>query len=203
MPARSRSAAARSRAFFEAHIEQGPILEAEEKTIGVVTGAQGQRWYEVTVTGQEAHAGPTPMRAAQGRAGRRRADGRGGQPHRPRAPPLRLRHRRHDAGQPELAQHHPGQGLLHRRLPPPATTHAGRRWTRASAPRRAEGRRARSGSSSTVEADLVLAAGAVRPTAASTRCAARPRSSATPHRDIVSGAGHDAGYMAPRGADRR
>jgi N-carbamoyl-L-amino-acid hydrolase len=49
-------------AYFEAHIEQGPILEAEGKTIGVVTGAQGQRWYEITVTGQEAHAGPTPMR---------------------------------------------------------------------------------------------------------------------------------------------
>ncbi len=48
-------------AYFEAHIEQGPILEAEGKTIGVVTGAQGQRWYEITVTGQEAHAGPTPM----------------------------------------------------------------------------------------------------------------------------------------------
>ena len=49
-------------AYFEAHIEQGPILENEGKTIGVVTGAQGQRWYEVTVTGQEAHAGPTPMK---------------------------------------------------------------------------------------------------------------------------------------------
>jgi N-carbamoyl-L-amino-acid hydrolase len=48
-------------AFFEAHIEQGPILEAEAKTIGVVEGVQGIRWYEVTVTGQEAHAGPTPM----------------------------------------------------------------------------------------------------------------------------------------------
>ena len=48
-------------AYFEAHIEQGPVLEAEEKTIGVVTGAQGQRWYEITLTGQEAHAGPTPM----------------------------------------------------------------------------------------------------------------------------------------------
>lgn len=48
-------------AYFEAHIEQGPILEAEGRTIGVVTGSQGQRWYEVTVTGQEAHAGPTPM----------------------------------------------------------------------------------------------------------------------------------------------
>src|SRR5229473_7103360 len=49
-------------AYFEAHIEQGPILEAAQKPIGVVTGAQGQRWYEITVTGQEAHAGPTPMR---------------------------------------------------------------------------------------------------------------------------------------------
>ena len=48
-------------AYFEAHIEQGPVLENEEKTIGVVTGAQGQHWYEITVTGQEAHAGPTPM----------------------------------------------------------------------------------------------------------------------------------------------
>lgn len=48
-------------AYFEAHIEQGPILEDEEKTIGVVIAANGQHWYEVTVTGQEAHAGPTPM----------------------------------------------------------------------------------------------------------------------------------------------
>src|SRR5436305_2613097 len=49
-------------AYFEAHIEQGPILEAAGKPIGVVTGAQGQRWYEITVTGQEAYAGPTPMK---------------------------------------------------------------------------------------------------------------------------------------------
>ena len=48
-------------AYLEAHIEQGPILEKEQKAIGVVMGAQGQRWYEVTVTGMEAHAGPTPM----------------------------------------------------------------------------------------------------------------------------------------------
>jgi N-carbamoyl-L-amino-acid hydrolase len=49
-------------AFFEAHIEQGPILEAERKTIGVVQGVQGIRWFEIVLTGQEAHAGPTPMR---------------------------------------------------------------------------------------------------------------------------------------------
>lgn len=49
-------------AYFEAHIEQGPILEDEDITIGVVTDAQGQRWYEATLTGVESHAGPTPMR---------------------------------------------------------------------------------------------------------------------------------------------
>jgi N-carbamoyl-L-amino-acid hydrolase len=48
-------------AFFELHIEQGPILEAESKTIGIVTGVQGMRWYEVTVTGNDCHAGTTPM----------------------------------------------------------------------------------------------------------------------------------------------
>ncbi|ANN68484.1 Zn-dependent hydrolase [Bordetella bronchialis] len=48
-------------AYFEAHIEQGPILEASDKTIGLVRGALGQRWFDVTVTGMEAHAGPTPM----------------------------------------------------------------------------------------------------------------------------------------------
>ena len=52
-------------AYFEAHIEQGPILEAEQKTIGVVTDAQGQRWYEIEVRGFEAHAGPTPMARRQ------------------------------------------------------------------------------------------------------------------------------------------
>ncbi|MDE1172152.1 MAG: Zn-dependent hydrolase, partial [Parvibaculaceae bacterium] len=50
-------------AFFELHIEQGPILENEEKTIGVVTGTQAMRWYEIGLTGQDAHAGTTPMEA--------------------------------------------------------------------------------------------------------------------------------------------
>jgi N-carbamoyl-L-amino-acid hydrolase len=47
--------------FVEAHIEQGPILEAEGKTIGVVTRVQGLRWLKVTVTGMDGHAGTTPM----------------------------------------------------------------------------------------------------------------------------------------------
>ena len=49
------------KAAFEVHIEQGPILEREEKTIGVVQGVQGMRWYDLVIEGQEAHAGPTPM----------------------------------------------------------------------------------------------------------------------------------------------
>ncbi|HZD89555.1 MAG TPA: M20 family metallo-hydrolase [Pseudolabrys sp.] len=48
-------------AFFELHIEQGPYLEMENKDIGVVTGVQAMRWYEVTITGQDTHAGTTPM----------------------------------------------------------------------------------------------------------------------------------------------
>jgi len=48
-------------AFFELHIEQGPLLEAERRDIGVVTGVQGMRWYEITISGQDSHAGTTPM----------------------------------------------------------------------------------------------------------------------------------------------
>jgi len=51
----------RIKAAFEVHIEQGPILERERKTIGVVQGVQGMRWYDLVIEGQEAHAGPTPM----------------------------------------------------------------------------------------------------------------------------------------------
>ena len=48
-------------AYFETHIEQGPVLEDAEVTIGVVQGVLGIRWFDCTVTGMEAHAGPTPM----------------------------------------------------------------------------------------------------------------------------------------------
>ena len=48
-------------AFFELHIEQGPILEAEGKEIGVVTHGQGLSWTQVTVTGKDSHTGSTPM----------------------------------------------------------------------------------------------------------------------------------------------
>ena len=48
-------------AYFETHIEQGPVLEDANVTIGVVSGVLGIRWFDCTVTGMEAHAGPTPM----------------------------------------------------------------------------------------------------------------------------------------------
>ncbi|MEM0977187.1 MAG: Zn-dependent hydrolase [Pseudomonadota bacterium] len=48
-------------AMFELHIEQGPILEAEGKDVGVVTHGQGLRWIECTITGKESHTGSTPM----------------------------------------------------------------------------------------------------------------------------------------------
>ncbi len=51
----------RFQAMFELHIEQGPILEDQGVMIGVVKGVQGMRWYEVTVRGQDAHTGATPM----------------------------------------------------------------------------------------------------------------------------------------------
>ena len=47
-------------AYFELHIEQGPILEREDKQIGIVTGAQAQVWYDVVAIGQDSHAGTTP-----------------------------------------------------------------------------------------------------------------------------------------------
>ena len=99
-------------AFLEAHIEQGPILEAEEKTIGIVQGVQGISWFDVTVTGMESHAGTTPMeRRRDAMVGAAQAGGRdrpAGARQRPRRPLHRGRH----AGEPELAQRHPRLGLL-------------------------------------------------------------------------------------------
>lgn len=58
------SVAARARplrASFEAHIEQGPILEREGKCIGIVSGVQGMNWFDVEIEGEACHAGPSPM----------------------------------------------------------------------------------------------------------------------------------------------
>jgi len=57
-----RALGGRPHAYLEAHIEQGPRLEREGVPIGVVTGIQGSRWFQVTLTGETAHAGTTPLR---------------------------------------------------------------------------------------------------------------------------------------------
>lgn len=54
-------AARKIHAYLEYHIEQGPILEAQNKTVGIVTHCQGQSWLEVSLTGRSAHTGSTPM----------------------------------------------------------------------------------------------------------------------------------------------
>jgi beta-ureidopropionase / N-carbamoyl-L-amino-acid hydrolase len=58
-----RAAAFPADAYFELHIEQGPILENEAKQIGIVTGAQSMVWYDAVATGQDSHAGTTPPSA--------------------------------------------------------------------------------------------------------------------------------------------
>ena len=58
-----RAAAFPADAYFELHIEQGPILENEGKQIGIVTGAQSMVWYDAVATGQDSHAGTTPPSA--------------------------------------------------------------------------------------------------------------------------------------------
>jgi N-carbamoyl-L-amino-acid hydrolase len=93
-------------AYFEAHIEQGPVLEAHATTIGVV-GALGQRWYDVTVHGMEAHAGPTPM-ALRRDALLVAADLVRGERHRARPPAARARHGRLDRRASEFAQRDSG-----------------------------------------------------------------------------------------------
>ena len=121
-------------ALFELHIEQGPILEDEGKVIGVVQGVQGMRWYEVTVTGQDAHTGATPMHLRKNALlGAARMIERIHQ--------IALAHAPAAVGtvglvevRPNSRNVVPGRGVLHGRLPPPRRGGAGRDGARV--PRR-------------------------------------------------------------------
>ena len=173
-------------AYFEAHIEQGPILEAAGLPIGIVTGAQGQRWYEITVTGQEAHAGPTPMPrrrdALVGAARMIDAVNRIGHAHAPYAcatvgfVQVSPNSRNTIPGRVFFTVdfRHPDNDVL-----TAMDTGAARRLRRgrgdAAARRRGQG-------------ILVLPADTRSTRAWSARCARRPRRRALPHQDIVSGA---------------
>ena len=180
-------------AFFELHIEQGPLLEAEDKTIGVVTDAQGQRWYEVTVTGQESHAGTTPMplrRDAMMGAARMIAA----------VQEIALKHAPHAVGtvgmarvEPNSRNVIPGQVFftIDFRHPDDAVLTAMDSELRATCNRIAEAGR------------LTLALEAIwhfPPVAFDADCVAAVRQAAEEsgysHRDIISGAGHDACYVA-------
>jgi N-carbamoyl-L-amino-acid hydrolase len=107
-------------AFFELHIEQGPILEAEGKDIGVVTHGQGLRWIQCTVTGKESHTGSTPMPMRKN-AGRGLAQITELVHTRSRWTMHPERGRRHRPYRhlPQQPQHHPRQGGVHHRFPQP------------------------------------------------------------------------------------
>ncbi|NNG05946.1 MAG: Zn-dependent hydrolase [Inquilinus sp.] len=180
-------------AFFELHIEQGPVLEAEEKTIGVVTDAQGQRWYELTVSGQESHAGTTPMplrRDAMMGAAKMIAA----------VQEIALRHAPHAVGtvgmvrvEPNSRNVIPGEVFftVDIRHPDDTVLAAMDRELRAACGRIAEA------------AKLTLAMEQIwhfPPVAFDADCVAAVRQAAEEsghsHRDIISGAGHDACYVA-------
>ncbi len=180
--------------YFETHIEQGPVLEDHDKTIGVVTGVLGIRWYDCTVTGMEGARRPDADGLAQGCAAGRGETDAGGGGLRPSPPAARPRHGGHGAGAPEQPQRHPRARQVQHRPAQCQRCAGGRRWTPTSArwPRAsARSRACRSPSSRSAP----IRRSPSTPTA-STRCSAQQRSSATSNMPAVSGAGHDAVYMA-------
>ncbi len=182
-------------AYFEAHIEQGPILEAAREA-----DRRRHRRAGPALVRDHRHRPGGACRAdadaaAARRAGRRRADDRRGQPDRPCPRALCLRHGRLCPGQPQFAQHDPRPGVLHRRFPP-----SRRRGADRDGPRAARGlRRCRGGqrwARGRGQGVLVFPADPVRSRSWSPRCATRREAQGYPHQDIISGAGHDAVYMA-------
>ncbi len=104
-------------AMFEYHIEQGPILEAEGKDIGVVTHGQGLWWLQVTLTGKDAHTGSTPMTMRVNAGPWHGAHHRGRAPHRHGSPARRRGRRGPGQCLSQQPQRDPRQGGLHHRFP--------------------------------------------------------------------------------------
>ena len=181
-------------AFFELHIEQGPILEDELIDVGVVTHGQGQRWYEIRLTGFESHAGSTPMpRRKDALLGAARivelvnAIGLS-------KAPLGGVDGRHAQPLSELPQCHPGRSVHDLRVPP-----SGRRHLE----RDGRGACARAWRSITKKIGLTYDLKQIfyyAPVPFDPGCVEAVRRAAKhfgySHRDIVSGAGHDACYLA-------
>jgi N-carbamoyl-L-amino-acid hydrolase len=180
-------------AYFEAHIEQGPVLEAANLPIGVVSGALGQRWFDVTVTGMDAHAGPTPMPLRQDAllAAARMVEAVN------RIALDEAPHGRGTVGQMQVLPNSrnviPGQVEFTVDLRNPTLAGLGRMEAalRADFARIAEATRVNVALRQVVEFDACQFDAA---------CVASVRSAADqlglPHMDVVSGAGHDAVYVA-------
>ena len=111
--------------FVELHIEQGPILEAENKTIGVVDSGQGVLWYDGKITGFESHAGSTPMPLAARRAGDAVGNRTGDGGNREETRAEGRRHRRRGCHCQPLAQRHSRRDRVYGRLPQRGCRHHG------------------------------------------------------------------------------
>ena len=180
-------------ASFELHIEQGPILEDELIDVGVVTHGQGQRWYEIRLTGFESHAGSTPMpRRKDALLGAARIVELVNQIGLSKAP-LGGLDRGHAQSLPEFAQRDPGRGLHDLRVPPSRRRHAVGDGCEAEGRRRAVCKKI----GLTYDLKQVFY---YPPVEFDKDCVAAVRRAAKhfgySHRDIVSGAGHDACYLA-------
>ena len=180
-------------AYFEAHIEQGPILEREEKVVGVVTGALGLRWYDCVWTGQDAHAGPTPMEA-------RRDALRGASRMVEAVNALALRHAPDGRATVGFMQVGPNSRNVVPGLARMTRRHAQsrRRRSRSDGPgasRRGSRHRARAPARMRPAAGRSFPGVALRPSCVGAVRAA-VQALGYPHREMVSGAGHDAIYVA-------
>jgi N-carbamoyl-L-amino-acid hydrolase len=180
------------RAFFELHIEQGPILEAEGVDIGVVTHGQGLSWTQVTVTGKDAHTGstPMPMRRNAGLAMARILE---------KVDEIALSHAPHAVGAAGHIEVHPNSRNV---IPGKAVFTVDFRSPELAVIEDMEARLRDEGRKIADAMGLEIAfekVGGFDPVAFDADCVAAVRGAAErlgySHRDIISGAGHDACWI--------
>ena len=193
----SRCGAARSARISSCTSSRARSSRPRARTIGVVTGVQGMRWFDVTVTGTRAMPARRRCRCARMRWSRRpRMVARGGRDRR-RARAGRRRHVGLVECQPNCAQRDPGRGVVLRRPAPSGRRRRRRRWTRADARRGADDRCEPAPRGRRSSAVWDFAAGARSMPPASPPCARRPTALGYSAREIVSGAGHDSLPTSP------
>ncbi|RVV99299.1 Zn-dependent hydrolase [Mesobaculum littorinae] len=184
--------ARKMQAFYELHIEQGPILEAEGRAIGVVTHGQGLSWTQVTVTGRDAHTGSTPMPM-------RRNAGLGMARILELVDRIALSHAPHAVGAAGHVEVFPNSRNV---IPGRAVFTVDFRSPDAEVIADMEARLAEGAAKICAEMGLELAleqVGGFDPVAFDPDCVARVRAAAErlghTHMDIISGAGHDACWI--------